>query len=130
MFVSPLGSLDRVFIGGGAGATSTNYVLSDGNFTQRFDSALIKRGESSLAVLMSGDLFYKSSLVGTAAALFDLSEPALGSQVSLLFVDAANFDATSPMSTPETSTWMMMGLGFAALGFAGWRKRAVERLNI
>jgi hypothetical protein len=34
------------------------------------------------------------------------------------------------MSTPETSTWVMMGLGFAALGFTGWRKRAVERLNI
>jgi hypothetical protein len=120
----------QVFVGSGDGATSIDYVLSDGSFTQRFDSALVKRGEDSLAVLMSGDLFYKTSLIGTAAALFDLSEPALGSQVSLLVVDAANFNTTNPMSTPETSTWVMMGLGFAALGFTGWRKRAVERLNI
>jgi hypothetical protein len=119
----------QVFVGSGDGATSIDYVLSDGSFTQRFDSALVKRGSDSLAVLMSGDLFYKTSLIGTAAALFDLSQPVLDSRVSLSFDDVANFD-TNPMSTPETSTWVMMGLGFAALGFAGWRKRVVERLNI
>lgn len=27
----------------------------------------------------------------------------------------------SAVATPEPSTWVMMGLGFAALGFAGWR---------
>ena len=26
------------------------------------------------------------------------------------------------VSIPEPSTWAMIGLGFAALGFAGWRK--------
>jgi PEP-CTERM motif len=27
----------------------------------------------------------------------------------------------SAVATPEPSTWVMMGLGFASLGFAGWR---------
>jgi hypothetical protein len=27
----------------------------------------------------------------------------------------------SAAATPEPSTWVMMGLGFAGLGFAGWR---------
>lgn len=27
----------------------------------------------------------------------------------------------SGLATPEPSTWVMMGLGFAGLGFAGWR---------
>jgi hypothetical protein len=27
----------------------------------------------------------------------------------------------SAVATPEPSTWVMMGLGFAGLGFAGWR---------
>jgi hypothetical protein len=27
----------------------------------------------------------------------------------------------SAVATPELSTWVMMGLGFAGLGFAGWR---------
>ena len=27
---------------------------------------------------------------------------------------------------PESSTWVMMGLGFAALGFAGWRRRGAR----
>jgi hypothetical protein len=27
----------------------------------------------------------------------------------------------SALATPEPSTWVMMGLGFAGLGFAGWR---------
>jgi len=27
----------------------------------------------------------------------------------------------SALATPEPSTWVMMGLGFASLGFAGWR---------
>ena len=36
----------------------------------------------------------------------------------------AVLDVNLPLSsTPEPSTWAMMGLGFAALGFAGYRAR-------
>ena len=33
------------------------------------------------------------------------------------------FGATSPSSVPEPSTWVMLGLGFAGLGYAGLRGR-------
>jgi hypothetical protein len=32
----------------------------------------------------------------------------------------ASIDVTTP-TIPETSTWAMMLLGFAGLGYAGWR---------
>jgi hypothetical protein len=32
-------------------------------------------------------------------------------------------------AVPEPSTWALMGLGFAALGFAGWRSRAALRAS-
>jgi hypothetical protein len=32
-------------------------------------------------------------------------------------------DRLPPTAIPELSTWMMMALGFAGLGFAGWRSR-------
>jgi phospholipase/lecithinase/hemolysin len=34
---------------------------------------------------------------------------------------AAEF-AVKALATPEISTWAMMGIGFASLGFAGWRR--------
>ena len=33
------------------------------------------------------------------------------------------FTNTSGLSVPETSTWAMMALGFAALGYAASRRR-------
>ena len=39
------------------------------------------------------------------------------------------FDQSMTSSAiPEPSTWVMMGLGFAALGFAAWRRRPSGRL--
>jgi hypothetical protein len=127
--------LGQVFVGSGVGFSNlpVGYAISDGSYSEQFSNAFIERDNDSLKVFMSGDLFYNKSLVGTADALFDLSQTVLGSPVSLSFADVASSNvafATSPMSTPEASTWMMIGLGFAALGFAGWRKRAVESVNI
>jgi hypothetical protein len=39
-------------------------------------------------------------------------------------VEAFEFD---PAAIPETSTWAMMTLGFAGLGFAGYRKAKTSR---
>ena len=35
------------------------------------------------------------------------------------------FGATSPSSVPEPSTWVMLGLGFAGLGYTGLRRGGV-----
>jgi PEP-CTERM motif len=39
------------------------------------------------------------------------------------------FGAGGGVTTPEPSTWMMMGLGFAGLAFAGYRSRRVASPN-
>ena len=37
---------------------------------------------------------------------------------------------TPPPAVPEPSTWAMMALGFAGLGFAGYRSRKAARLSL
>ncbi len=54
------------------------------------------------------------------------------------FLYAANFNGKAELhdnpflgtmpSAPEVSTWVMMGLGFAGLGFAGWRRSRTLRV--
>ena len=39
----------------------------------------------------------------------------------------AIFETSSPSPIPEPSTWAMMLLGFAGLGFAGYRKARSAR---
>lgn len=45
-------------------------------------------------------------------------------RISLLDADGNGYDIVAPfqVTVPEPSTWMMMMLGFAGLGYAGWRK--------
>jgi PEP-CTERM motif len=38
--------------------------------------------------------------------------------------------ATSSGAVPEPSTWAMLGLGFAGLGLAGWRRTRKDRLAL
>jgi hypothetical protein len=42
-----------------------------------------------------------------------------GNQIDVV----SGFTVTPPLTVPEPSTWAMMLLGFAGLGFAGWRGR-------
>ena len=41
----------------------------------------------------------------------------------------AVFDASTVSTVPEPSTWAMMLLGFAGLGFAGYRRNGKSRLE-
>ncbi len=42
---------------------------------------------------------------------------------SIRYFQAAPVDGGYPTAVPEPATWVMMGLGFAGLGFAGYRGR-------
>jgi hypothetical protein len=51
-------------------------------------------------------------------------------RIALLDANGNGYDIVAPfqVTVPEPSTWMMMMLGFAGLGYAGWRKtRTVPR---
>jgi hypothetical protein len=40
-----------------------------------------------------------------------------------VYASTTGFTATLTVSVPETSTWAMMLIGFAGLGYTGWRLR-------
>jgi hypothetical protein len=131
MFVSPFGSLGQVVVGSVVGLVQlpTYYVLSGGGVTERLNNMFVERGVDSLDVALLGDLFNGNSLISSVDAVFELSQPGgPGNRVSLSFEDVA-FSPVNPMSTPEVSTWMMVGLGLVGAGFVGWRKRAMESVN-
>ena len=48
---------------------------------------------------------------------------AFGASTEAMMAGNADQEFSGVLSTPEPSTWAMMGLGFAALGFAGHRAR-------
>jgi hypothetical protein len=73
------------------------------------------------------------------AALLDGSAGPFSAATGAFTTDETQFavDFTAPRQSfggsiqlttgvPESSTWVMMGLGFAALGFAGWRRRGAR----
>ncbi len=63
-----------------------------------------------------------------AGSPFSMTEGAALDLVAGGSITGFNQSMTSS-AIPETSTWVMMGLGFAALGYAGFRKRG-DRLGL
>ncbi len=91
-----LGSLSSSYLGPASGES----VLSDG-FT----------GNSGVnTALIYGDYYFTE-------ALLRLQTCSMGSPAEVLY---------SPTTVPESSTWAMMLLGFASLGFAGYRRARVR----
>jgi hypothetical protein len=68
-----------------------------------------------------------TTLVGYAGGTIedvDLYQTALGPEAGLLCTsgDCGALTASAPAPVPEPSTWAMMLLGFAGLGYAGYRR--------
>jgi PEP-CTERM motif len=102
--VTPTGS-----IGGICCAVSTNPILPGGGFYGSGFTSPLPAGLST-----SWDQIYVDpySFVTSGGIPTDADE----------FQFALHFTLQSPV--PEPSTWAMMALGFAGLGFAGYRRRA------
>ena len=66
----------------------------------------------------SGDMIYGAA-VATSSAIIDYQDPYPGNPAWRGAPAATNLSA---YDVPEPSTWAMMILGFAGLGFAGYRK--------
>jgi hypothetical protein len=67
----------------------------------------------------------KTVLLTTALGALIAAGPALAQQLHLEVFDGATLvaSATSTTGTFNPSTWLMMGGGFALMGWVGWRRR-------
>jgi PEP-CTERM motif len=88
--------------------------------------ASINRGTANaITIGLTGTLTDSFGLfVGTPASML-LSANQVGGPGTAISVSLTNIARTSVV--PEPSTWVMMGLGFAALGYAGLRHRSKTR---
>jgi hypothetical protein len=71
-----------------------------------------------------------SLVPNTSSGTALISDPAVGNVVTIytpdtsgfdFSIDNIGFDQPTPATTPEPSTWALMLVGFAVLGFAGYR---------
>ena len=93
---------DAIIAGVNAGETFN--FFADGNFVNMFDSTCA--GPAAGTCLITG--------FGNAASI-----AVQMNTEGTIFVAAVSADPSN--TVPEPSTWAMMLLGFAGLGYAGWR---------
>jgi hypothetical protein len=101
---------DNLFWPGNAPPTASDFD-GHGTFLDIYGLAFTIEGGSKLV-----DLFSYGLCCGPPGAVFGLA--VVDSQQTFDYFTNAGISA----STPEPSTWAMMVLGFAGLGFAGYRK--------
>ena len=73
------------------------------------------------AFAASADQFWVDLQTEAATKYFQLIEDDVG-RIEVA-ANILGLNTTVPTAVPEPSTWAMMLLGFAGLGFAGWRGR-------
>jgi hypothetical protein len=115
-------------IASGAGCTGTDYL--SGSFT---DAALGVGGQLSIVVgsppdplTLTSDVIPADALGAPSALGFTFTNvtPAINIANGTIASFGASFSGNASASgVPEPSTWAMLALGFAGLGFAGLRRR-------
>jgi hypothetical protein len=102
-WVSTTGNIDFTL---DAGSTYYFGFIGDNFIDVGFLSPIVSYSANGLSAVETGNSNYDSFASPTYAG------PG-GAEVGL--------QISTAVATPELSTWTMMGLGFAGLGFAGWR---------
>jgi hypothetical protein len=102
-WVSTTGNIDFPL---DAGSTYYFGFIGDNFIDVGFLSPIVSYSANGLSAVETGNSNYNSFASPTYAG------PG-GAEVGL--------QISTAVATPEPSTWAMMGLGFAGLGFAGWR---------
>jgi hypothetical protein len=106
-----LGTSDTVELTVVAGAKTTTYDFSNLTFPKQLPLGMIAAGTVSLSFdLKSGNGF---------GFTYDFAD---GPIAKALTPTAFDFTAAPTATIPEPSTWAMMLLGFAGLGYAGYRR--------
>jgi hypothetical protein len=125
---------------------STSYLLSFDIYAPQngrnnpFDASLVATlngtaisNAFSADSLTNGWVYYSTIFVPTAASFYDLALnfKGNGDTAADFVVDNVSIQDNVSLTTaiPETSTWAMLILGFASLGFAGYRQKAIHTLR-
>ncbi|MBN9452109.1 MAG: PEPxxWA-CTERM sorting domain-containing protein [Bosea sp.] len=100
-----------------------------------FDFETEKKTPSTMSLLVNGVDLFSGAMCGTLCDLgngankFVLTGPAiqtLAFSFDPAISDAKQFRLEVATGVPEPATWAMMLLGFAGLGYAGYRRRSAE----
>ncbi|WP_228242415.1 FxDxF family PEP-CTERM protein [Porphyrobacter sp. GA68] len=121
-FIFQIGPVTGDFIGLGSGSVVTSFTLAATNGL-RFDSVIFNNGIQDFVVAVTGNMAARDSI------------PIFSGNVNRLTVNytantnasyGGNLTFTPQAPIPEPATWMMMILGFAAVGFAMRKRKAPE----
>ena len=122
---------------GNAGLLGTKASFAAGTYTLNFLLGGSTRGDTNTVRVSLGDYFQditlasnagltNQSLTFTTTTEGNLSFENFGGDNVGLILDNITVDAAAPTQTaavPELSTWAMMILGFAGVGFMAYRRR-------
>jgi hypothetical protein len=122
------GNVNKPIVGGDVFKT---WVANDGDtFTETLTTVVsINRATpDAITVKLEGMLSDADGLFANTPAELILSANQVGGPGFTVGVSLTNTASTGVV--PEPSTWVMMGLGFGALGYAGTRKRKANIVQL
>jgi hypothetical protein len=102
-----------------SGATTNEMVVSLGGETQ--ETATADVGSRGFTGWMTGSMTFTAT--SASELLVFLSEGGPTSLPPVALLDGVSLTGGVPGDAPEPATWAMMGIGFAGLGFAHYRRR-------
>jgi hypothetical protein len=108
------------FIGGLGFQSLEFYVLADG----------VKTLDKTFTSLAVADTFFQDQVIDLGSTLGPNVDLTVGYNLVANGAGGFGFDLAVGDPVPEPSTWVMMGLGLAALGFAGRSRSTKRRLAI
>ena len=125
-----------------AGLLATNNSFAAGTYTLNFLLGGSTRGDTNTVRVSLGDYFHDITLASdagltnqsftfTTTTAGNLSFQNFGGDNVGLILDNITVDAAAPTQTaavPEPSTWAMMILGFAGVGFMAYRRKSKPAL--
>lgn len=104
------------------------YIVSIGGNNGSYDNSFVNwqqfTGASAPTVGTSGDMWYGSRAAFVLDDSYAIDTGALTNTLAVRF-SVSQFGGSPAI--PETPIWAMLGLGFAALGFAGYRRARTPR---
>ena len=101
------------------GATTNEMVVSLGGETQ--DTATVNVASKGFTGWMPESMTFTAT--SASEMLVFLSEGGPTSLPPVALLDGVSLTGDVPGAAPEPGTWAMMGIGFAGLGFAAYRRR-------